>query len=147
MTTLFGCWADCTELIMLRSVDESLLLRTGNLEVDGVEIEEDIIGSLLEDTIRSLLRDELSVCVGAFGGWLTRIGIRVVRAGGASTASQFSWQSFFLSGLDVMPVTGDTEFCLIELLIRMLSFLGLIGSSLSSLKSFSSNSNLKKKNW
>ena len=53
---------------MLRSVDESLLLRTGNLEVDGVEIEEDIIGSLLEDTIRSLLRDELSVCVGAFGG-------------------------------------------------------------------------------
>ena len=59
--------------------------------------------------------------------------------GAASTASQFSRQSFFLSGLDVMPVTGDTEFCLIELLISMLSFLGLIGSSLSSLKSFSSN--------
>lgn len=116
-----------------------------DFEIEGDEMEEDIMGSLLEDTISSLFRDEpASDCIGDFGCcccWL--IGIRLARLTAilvsgccCSVPSQFSCLLLllFLSDLDgtLLWTVDDMEFCLSELLTRMLSFLGLIGSSFSS---------------
>lgn len=69
---MVDCCCCCAESFWLTSLLLSLpLLRTDeddDLEIKGDEIEEDIMGSLLEDTIRSLFRDEpASGCIGDLG--------------------------------------------------------------------------------
>lgn len=110
--------------------------------IDGEEID-DIIGSLLDETISSLVRDELGD-LGGDEGPFESISPRIVSSLLTACVSVLSvWfikvvgsscLLAFLSGFIIGMLGVVLPFCLSELFIRMFSRFGLLGSSLRSFR-------------